>query len=92
MSYFDQITCAHKYFIQKYVLCSLFLIHKIDWKIPVLESLFNKVVGPQPATLLKRIAAQVFFREFCEIYQFKTPPGDCVCLMHKDDMIITNMA
>ena len=36
-------------------------------KTPVPESLFNKVVGLRPATLLKKRLAQLFSCKFCEI-------------------------
>ena len=35
----------------------------------MLESLFNKVAGVQPGTLLKRDATQVFSCEICEIFK-----------------------
>ena len=44
---------------------------------PVSETLFNKVAGMRPATLLKKRLAQVFSCEFCKIskntYSYRTP-------------------
>ena len=44
---------------------------------PVPETLFNKVAGLRPATLLKKRLAQVFFYEFYKIskntYSYRTP-------------------
>ena len=34
----------------------------------MLESLVNKIVKLQPATLLKRVPTQVFSCEFCEVF------------------------
>ena len=43
---------------------------KLTWKKKtVLEYLFNKVAGPQPGSLLKKIPPQIFFCEFCEIFK-----------------------
>ena len=45
------------------------------------ETLFNKVAGLRPATLLKKRLAQVFPYEFLEIFRrTETPPGDCFCV------------
>ena len=38
-------------------------------KKPVLDSLFNKVVELSPATRLKETPAQLFFSEFCEMFE-----------------------
>ena len=35
----------------------------------VLGYLFEKVAGPQPGSLLKKIPPQIFFCEFCEIFK-----------------------
>ena len=43
---------------------------KIHRKAPVTESLFNKVAGLRPTTLLtKRLWHKCFFCEFCEIFK-----------------------
>ena len=52
---------------------------KFHRKVPVLESLFNKVAGlKRSATLLKRDSTQVFPCEICEIFKntlfYRTPP------------------
>ena len=36
---------------------------------PVLESLFNKVAGLNPTTLLKRDSKKVFSCEYCKIFK-----------------------
>ena len=45
---------------------------------------FNKVPGMRPATLLKKILAQVFSCEFCEIskntFSYRAPTGGCFCI------------
>ena len=61
---------------------------KIHRKTPVLESLFNKVTGLYPATLLKEnTPIQVLSDEFSEIFKTsffnKTSPGDCFCSTEK---------
>ena len=35
----------------------------------VLDSLFNKIEDLSPATLLKETPAQIFFSEFCEMFE-----------------------
>ena len=55
----------------------------IHRKIPVLESLFNKVAGLQRVTLSKKeTLVQMFSYEFLKILRhvfLSTPPGDCFC-------------
>ena len=55
-------------------------------KTPALESLFNKVTGLKPITLIKKTSRHVFFCEFCKILRkpfftenifYSTPPEDC---------------
>ena len=50
------------------IFCKIFFFCKTDDKTPVLESIFNKVIGLYPATSLKeRNPIQVFSDEFCDI-------------------------
>ena len=53
----------------------------------MVESLFNKVTGISPATLLNEMnLTQVFFDEFCKIFKtlfYGTLPDVCVCSMEK---------
>ena len=51
---------------------------KLTGKHLCLSLFFNKVTGLRSATLLKKTLAQVFSREFCEIFKntffYRTPP------------------
>ena len=54
----------HRCFVKKGVLKKF---RKFQWKTPVLESLFNKVVGIQACNFRKETRTQVLSYEICEI-------------------------
>ena len=55
--------------------------HKIHWKTPVLESLFNKVAGLKAYNFIKRDSDQVFSSKYCEIVN---------SFLYRAPLIITN--
>ena len=55
------------------------MFHKVHRKTLFLESLFIKIVGPRPATVLKRRLAKVLSCEFYET--FKNTSGGSFCML-----------
>ena len=56
----------------------------------MLESLFNKIAGPRPASLLKRDSGTSVFlrilRNFQEHIFYRTPLDNCFCLYHQNHL------
>ena len=48
--------------------CS-WIIHKIHWKKPVLESLFNKVAALRTCNFIKKTLTQVLYCENCKLFK-----------------------